>query len=60
MGLSVILSFGRWGGVYVYGGFGIRVCLGWIALTILPVDIDDIIEAAAKHFEQEYPDDLQS
>ena len=39
--MSIILSIGRWGGVYVfYRDYSIRLCLGWLALTILPEDID--------------------
>lgn len=40
--MSVILSFGKWGGIYIYHGFSFRVCLGWIALTIIPVDVDEL------------------
>lgn len=39
-GLSVICSFGKWGGFYVYRGFSTRICLGWMALTYIPTDID--------------------
>ena len=41
-GLSIVLSFGRWGGVYVQRGATWRVCLGWVAFTILFNDWDDI------------------
>ena len=40
--MSVILSFGKFGGFYIYHGFSFRVCLGWIALTIIPVDVDEL------------------
>ena len=50
--MAIIISVGRWGGVYGYLGFGMRLCLGWIALTILPVDGDDIINAAVVACEQ--------
>lgn len=41
--MSIILSFGRWGGVYYHGGWSKRLCLGWVALTLLPADIDPIL-----------------
>lgn len=43
--MSIILSIGRWGGVYVFfRGYSLRPCLGRIALTILPEDIDVVLE----------------
>ena len=43
--MSIILSLGRWGGVYVfYRGYSFRLCLGWVALTILPEDIDGVLD----------------
>lgn len=41
--MSVILSFGAWGGVYVHLGWMKRICLGWFALTFMPGDIDDVL-----------------
>lgn len=38
--MSVILSFGKWGGFYASRGYTWRVCLGFVALTIIPQDID--------------------
>lgn len=41
--MSIIISIGKkWGGVYWYRGLSCRLCLGWVAITILPVD-DDIL-----------------
>lgn len=40
--MTIILSIGRWGGVYVAWGWSKRFCLGWVALTFLPCDIDDL------------------
>lgn len=44
---TLALSWGAWGGFYVNRGFGLRLCLGWLAITALPVDLDDLMEAYA-------------
>ena len=42
--MSIILSIGRWGGVYVhYRGYTWRICLGWLAITFVPEDIDVVL-----------------
>lgn len=41
--MTLMLTIGKWGGMYVYRGFAWRVCLGWVALTFLPCDIDEIL-----------------
>jgi len=43
--MSLVLSFGNWGGVYVYVGYTWRICLGWMTLTMIPNDIDVILNA---------------
>jgi hypothetical protein len=44
-GLSFCLSFGSYGGFYAsYSGYAFRVCLGWVAFTIFPDDIDNILK----------------
>jgi hypothetical protein len=48
MTLAILISVGKWGGVYVVLGFGWRLSLGWVAITILPFDGDRLLEAAAK------------
>lgn len=45
-GLTVFLSLGSWGGVYFVRGFGWRLCLGFVAVTILPCDDADILDPA--------------
>ena len=50
--MTILFSIGKWGGIYAYHGFGWRLCLGWIAITILPVDGDVILDAAAKWCEK--------
>jgi len=47
-GLGILISIGRWGGVYVaLHGFAPRVCLGFVAITLLPCDGDDMLQLAA-------------
>lgn len=41
--MSIILSIGRYGGVYVVWGWSKRICLGWVALTVIPADIDRLL-----------------
>jgi hypothetical protein len=43
--MSLILSVGSWGGFYLYSGYTKRVCFGWVVLTFLPRDIDELLEA---------------
>ncbi len=40
--MTLLFSVGRWGGFYIARGFTLRVCLGFIAITFAPVDIDEI------------------
>lgn len=40
---SLILSWGSYGGFYVINSFSKRVCLGWIAFTYIPEDIDNLL-----------------
>lgn len=43
--MTLALSFGKWGGFYILRGHTFRVCLGWVALTYFPEDIDVILSA---------------
>lgn len=45
---TIAISWGRWSGFYRYRGFSWRICLGWVALTYVPVEIDDLMEAYAR------------
>ena len=40
--MTIIISCGRWGGFYAHNG---RLCLGWIAFTFMPYDVDDVLQA---------------
>ena len=46
--MSIVFSCGRWGGIYFGRGYGWRICLGWVAVTFFPEDIDDIVRDAAE------------
>lgn len=41
--MTFAISFGKWGGFYIITGWTWRVCLGWMALTILPMDLDVLL-----------------
>lgn len=51
--MTFMLSFGRWGGVYFrHSSASTRLCVGWMAFTLLRLDIDDVLNewaALAKH-----------
>lgn len=42
---TLALSWGRYGGFYVHRGEMWRVCLGRVALTYVPNEIDELIRA---------------
>jgi len=39
-GCTLALSFGRYGGFYIHWSYTKRICLGWMAITFIPEDID--------------------
>jgi len=45
---TVALSWGDWGGVYAKRGYSWRLCFGWVALTWLPIELDDLVEGYAR------------
>ncbi len=42
---SLILSIGSYGGFYIRRHKTFRICLGWVALTVIPFDIDAVFHA---------------
>ena len=46
--MSIVVSFGRWGGLYFYRGYTIRLCLGFFAITVFPADIDELLDELLK------------
>ena len=40
---SAIVSFGPLGGLYANGTYAYRICLGFVAITWLPLDIDTVL-----------------
>lgn len=42
--MTLAISFGPWGGFYRHWGYTKHICLGWVAITYLPVDLDAVIE----------------
>jgi len=58
-GLGVIISVGRWGGIYIKMAWAWRVCLGWIAITVIPRDGDDLLAAAAEYGKLMEADDAE-
>lgn len=48
--MTVMLSFGRYGGFYWIRGY--RICFGWVALSWFPYDVDDILEAGLQRIKE--------
>ena len=48
-GISIIFSFGKYGGFYFYRRWATRICFGWFAITFIPEDIDDTFERLISH-----------
>lgn len=42
--MTIAVSFGKYGGFYFRRGYTTRLCLGWVAITYFPCDIDTIFE----------------
>lgn len=49
---TVAVSVGPWGGFYVHRKFFQRVCIGWLAITVVPVELDDLMDAYAAAVEK--------
>jgi hypothetical protein len=43
--MTILIGIDRqYGGFYVYRGFTWRVCLGWLAVTFVPMKEGDLLE----------------
>jgi hypothetical protein len=43
---TLAISWGKYGGFYFKRGSMIRICLGWLAITYIPMEIDDLLKIA--------------
>lgn len=51
-GLSLTLCFGKYGGFYVYvSSTSWRICLGWMAVTLYFLDLEEFITVLRKRIE---------
>jgi len=46
---SIVLSWGEYGGFYIHRGYTTRLCFGWLAITHIPLEIDDVIHNPEKY-----------
>jgi hypothetical protein len=46
---TLAVSWGRYGGFYLHRH---RICLGWLAVTYVPVEIDDLMRAYAERWDR--------
>ena len=44
--MSLVIGIGKWGGFYIYVGYCLRVCLGWLTITFIPQDFDELMNRA--------------
>ncbi len=49
---TVSISWGEYGGFYFYRGYSTRLCLGWVAFTYIPSDIDTILHNPEEYYNQ--------
>lgn len=47
--MTIAFSIGKWGGFYRYWGYTKRVCLGWMAVTFIPADLDELLVIPDSH-----------
>jgi hypothetical protein len=54
--MTIVCNIGAYGGFSIHRGNTTRLCLGWLAITVIPVDLDNVlsrlarIEAAARAY----------
>lgn len=51
---TLSISWGQYGGFYITRRekFCVRVCLGWVAITWLAMELDDLMDKAATNLEE--------
>lgn len=47
--MGIVISIGKWGGIYFSRAWSWRLCLGWIAISICPCDGDWILDMASRY-----------
>lgn len=45
---TIVINWGKYGGFYFNKGYTIRLCLGWVAITYFPYDLDEVLEFPQK------------
>ena len=51
--MTILISIDReWAGFYTYRGHGLRLVLGFIAITVLPMSEDEMFSQAILHCEK--------
>jgi len=43
MKFSITLAVGKWGGIYIRNGWSWGLCLGWVAITFIPADVEELV-----------------
>ena len=50
--MTIALAIGRWGGFYIHCDYTFRVCLGWVSLTLIPRDLDELLIDLVERIEE--------
>jgi len=56
--MSITLSFGPYGGFYIHTGNCYRICLGWVAITFMKMELEDLVNNAEAHLLKEITDTI--
>ena len=51
-GFLIMIVFGRYGGFHTTLDFGIHLCLGWVAITLIPLDVEMLLEDLMKEHKE--------
>ena len=51
-GATLAFSVGPWGGFYYRRRYSTRLCVGWFAVTFIPWDADDLLDAGLDALER--------
>lgn len=46
--MTIAITFGKYGGFYIFNGYTKRICLGWIAIDLLPMELDEYLKRLIK------------
>ena len=48
-GISIVFTVGKYGGFYINIVYGINICLGWFAISIITDSFDTFVDNALQN-----------